>query len=139
MTGTSELTMLQAINEALHGEMARDERVMILGEDVGHVGGVFRATEGLFEKFGEALRHSETGECVGQSISCRPRLPGRVHWYDTRHARPDGRAVRPRLTNRRGAGWTRRIHLREELSVPRISSPGSVSNAGLPRCCVYLA
>ena len=53
MTGTSELTMLQAINEALHGEMARDERVMILGEDVGHVGGVFRATEGLFEKFGE--------------------------------------------------------------------------------------
>ena len=54
MSSTSELTMLQAINEALHGEMARDERVMILGEDVGHVGGVFRATEGLFEKFGEA-------------------------------------------------------------------------------------
>ncbi|GIT46488.1 MAG: hypothetical protein Ct9H300mP12_10730 [Acidimicrobiales bacterium] len=54
MNSTSELTMLQAINEALHGEMARDEGVMILGEDVGHVGGVFRATEGLFEKFGEA-------------------------------------------------------------------------------------
>ena len=45
--------MLQAINEALHGEMARDERVVLLGEDIGHVGGVFRATEGLFEKFGE--------------------------------------------------------------------------------------
>ncbi|MDG2428663.1 MAG: alpha-ketoacid dehydrogenase subunit beta [Acidimicrobiales bacterium] len=53
MTETSELTMLQSINEALHGEMARDERVVLLGEDIGHVGGVFRATEGLFEKFGE--------------------------------------------------------------------------------------
>jgi pyruvate dehydrogenase E1 component beta subunit len=52
MTGTSELTMLQAINEALHGEMDSDERVVVLGEDIGHVGGVFRATEGLFEKFG---------------------------------------------------------------------------------------
>ncbi len=54
MTGTSELTMLQAINEALHGEMDRDERVVVLGEDIGHVGGVFRATESLFEKFGGA-------------------------------------------------------------------------------------
>ena len=53
MTGASELTMLQAINEALHGEMARDERVVVLGEDVARNGGVFRATEGLFEKFGE--------------------------------------------------------------------------------------
>ena len=54
MTGTSEMNMLQAINEALHGEMARDERVVLLGEDIGHAGGVFRATEGLFEKFGAA-------------------------------------------------------------------------------------
>lgn len=53
MTGTSELTMLQAINEALHGEMARNERVVLIGEDVGLNGGVFRATEGLIEKFGE--------------------------------------------------------------------------------------
>jgi len=53
MTGTSELTMLQAVNDALHVEMARDERVMVLGEDVARNGGVFRATEGLFEKFGE--------------------------------------------------------------------------------------
>ena len=49
----AELNMLQAINESLHFEMARDERVVVLGEDVGHVGGVFRATEGLYEKFGE--------------------------------------------------------------------------------------
>jgi len=54
VTGTSEITMLQAINESLHAEMARDERVVVLGQDVGRNGGVFRATEGLFEKFGES-------------------------------------------------------------------------------------
>jgi pyruvate dehydrogenase E1 component beta subunit len=45
-------TMVQAINQALAGEMARDDRVIILGEDVGRDGGVFRATEGLFDRFG---------------------------------------------------------------------------------------
>ncbi|MBC8364009.1 MAG: alpha-ketoacid dehydrogenase subunit beta [Actinobacteria bacterium] len=49
----TELNMLEAINESLHAEMARDERVVVLGEDVGRNGGVFRATEGLYEKFGE--------------------------------------------------------------------------------------
>ena len=47
--------MLQAVNEALHLEMARDNRVVVLGQDVARNGGVFRATEGLFEKFGEDL------------------------------------------------------------------------------------
>jgi pyruvate dehydrogenase E1 component beta subunit len=47
------LTLLQALNQALHQEMQRDERVVVLGEDVGKVGGVFRVTEGLQEKFGE--------------------------------------------------------------------------------------
>ena len=50
---SSELSMLEAINETLHSEMASDERIVILGEDVGRNGGVFRATEGLIEKFGE--------------------------------------------------------------------------------------
>ena len=53
MCDTTELTMLQAVNEALHLEMARDDRVVVLGQDVARNGGVFRATEGLFEKFGE--------------------------------------------------------------------------------------
>jgi pyruvate dehydrogenase E1 component beta subunit len=52
IVGTRELNLVGAINEALHQEMERDERVIILGEDVGKNGGVFRATEGLFEKFG---------------------------------------------------------------------------------------
>jgi len=50
---TSDLTMVEAINETLHAEMARDDRVVLLGEDVARNGGVFRATEGLLEKFGE--------------------------------------------------------------------------------------
>jgi len=43
---------LDAIRDALHEEMARDERVIVLGEDVGRKGGVFGVTDGLFEKFG---------------------------------------------------------------------------------------
>lgn len=48
----AEMTLLQAVNTALHEEMERDNDVVILGEDVGLNGGVFRATEGLFQKFG---------------------------------------------------------------------------------------
>jgi len=48
------LTMVEAIRQALEQEMERDERVMILGEDVGRLGGVFRATDGLQRRFGEA-------------------------------------------------------------------------------------
>ncbi len=46
------LTMVQAINQALSQEMARDDRVVLLGEDVGCDGGVFRVTEGLLDLFG---------------------------------------------------------------------------------------
>jgi 2-oxoisovalerate dehydrogenase E1 component beta subunit len=46
-------TLLEAIREALFEEMARDERVVVLGEDVGVNGGVFRVTEGLLDAFGE--------------------------------------------------------------------------------------
>ncbi|SYX82368.1 alpha-ketoacid dehydrogenase subunit beta [Paenibacillus alvei] len=47
------LTILQAINEALDQKLADDQRVMLTGEDIGVNGGVFRATEGLFEKYGQ--------------------------------------------------------------------------------------
>jgi 2-oxoisovalerate dehydrogenase E1 component len=50
---TQSLTMAEAITAALHQGMERDERVIVLGEDVGLSGGVFRITEGLQEKFGE--------------------------------------------------------------------------------------
>ena len=53
MSNFQKLNMVQAINLALKEEMQRDSNVVILGEDVGKDGGVFRATEGLLEMFGE--------------------------------------------------------------------------------------
>ena len=47
----ANITLVQAINLALVQEMEKDDRVMILGEDVGLNGGVFRVTEGLFKRF----------------------------------------------------------------------------------------
>jgi len=47
------MNMVQAINLALKEEMERDKNVVVLGEDVGMDGGVFRVTEGLFERFGK--------------------------------------------------------------------------------------
>jgi len=49
----AELNILEAIRSAMDEEMARDERVMVLGEDVGRKGGVFGATEGLWAKYGD--------------------------------------------------------------------------------------
>ncbi|HNX47646.1 MAG TPA: alpha-ketoacid dehydrogenase subunit beta [Methanomassiliicoccales archaeon] len=48
------MNMVQAINSALSMEMERDPSVVVLGEDVGVDGGVFRLTDGLIDKFGEA-------------------------------------------------------------------------------------
>ncbi|MCC6436658.1 MAG: alpha-ketoacid dehydrogenase subunit beta [Acidimicrobiales bacterium] len=45
-------TMVEAINHTLAREMARDERIIVFGEDVGANGGVFRATDGLIDRFG---------------------------------------------------------------------------------------
>jgi 2-oxoisovalerate dehydrogenase E1 component beta subunit len=50
----AEMTMIEAIRQGLDEELARDERVFITGEDVGKRGGVFRATQGLFDKYGPA-------------------------------------------------------------------------------------
>jgi len=48
----ANLNVVQAVNDALRTEMRRDSNVVILGEDVGKFGGVFRATQGLYEEFG---------------------------------------------------------------------------------------
>ena len=50
----AEIRYIDAINQAHHEEFARDERVVVLGEDVGRKGGVFGVTAGLLDKFGEA-------------------------------------------------------------------------------------
>jgi len=48
----AERSIVEAINDALHVELARDDAVMVMGEDVGRAGGVFRATAGLRDRFG---------------------------------------------------------------------------------------
>lgn len=50
----AEVTLVGAVNQALRYAMTEDEAVLVLGEDVGADGGVFRATEGLLDRFGEA-------------------------------------------------------------------------------------
>jgi pyruvate dehydrogenase E1 component beta subunit len=50
----TKMNMVQAINRALDEEMARDDGVVMMGEDIGRDGGVFRVTDGLLEKYGEA-------------------------------------------------------------------------------------
>jgi pyruvate/2-oxoglutarate/acetoin dehydrogenase E1 component len=47
-----ELTLVEAVNDCLHVELERDPDVLVMGEDVGRSGGVFRATAGLLERFG---------------------------------------------------------------------------------------
>lgn len=70
------LNMLTAINEALHEEMERDDRVFIIAEDVGEYGGVWNASRGLYEKYG-VMRSMDTpiseagftGLCVGAAMA----------------------------------------------------------------------
>lgn len=69
------MNMVQAINSALKSEMERDETVVLLGEDIGRNGGVFRVTEGLWKKFGELrvmdtplAESAITGTSIGMAI-----------------------------------------------------------------------
>src|SRR6201995_581043 len=64
-----QMNMVQAINDALRFEMKKDPRVVVLGEDVGKVGGVFRVTQGLFEEFGDT-RVIDTPLSEGGVIGC---------------------------------------------------------------------
>ena len=48
-----KMNMVQALNLALDQEMAKDDSIVVLGEDVGPDGGVFRVTDGLYDKYGE--------------------------------------------------------------------------------------
>ena len=70
-------TYIDAITSALREEMQRDERVFIIGEDVGVMGGVFKATKGLFEEFGgERVIDSPLAEGVIISSSIGAALAG---------------------------------------------------------------
>jgi pyruvate dehydrogenase E1 component beta subunit len=66
----SEVTLLGAIRAALFDVMAEDDRVVLLGQDVGRLGGVFRATEGLYARFPSRVFDTPLAEggIVGSSI-----------------------------------------------------------------------
>jgi pyruvate dehydrogenase E1 component beta subunit len=64
-----QMNMVQAIGEALRHEMKRDNRIVVLGEDVAKVGGVFRVTAGLYDEFGEE-RVIDTPLSEGGIIGC---------------------------------------------------------------------
>ena len=70
VNAVAQLTMVQAINGALREEMRRDDRVVILGEDVGRNGGVFRCTEGLLDEFPERVFDTPLAEAgiIGTAI-----------------------------------------------------------------------
>src|SRR5262245_49794124 len=64
------LNLLQAVNDALRLEMRKDPRVVVLGEDVGKFGGVFRATAGLYEEFPDRVIDTPLSEggIVGTAV-----------------------------------------------------------------------
>jgi 2-oxoisovalerate dehydrogenase E1 component beta subunit len=66
----TQMTMVQAINNALRLEMRRDDRVVVLGEDVGKNGGVFRCTEGLINEFPDRVFDTPLAEAgiIGSAI-----------------------------------------------------------------------
>ena len=65
-----EMTLVQALNTALTRAMTEDERVLVLGEDVGVDGGVFRVTDGLLDRFGaERVRDTPLAETMIAGLS----------------------------------------------------------------------
>lgn len=75
-----ELTMAEALNEALYQEMERDDGVFVIGEDIGRNGGLFKVTDGLLSRFGRSRvidspisEAAITGVGVGAAlVGCRP-------------------------------------------------------------------
>jgi pyruvate dehydrogenase E1 component beta subunit len=79
----AETLLFNALREAIDEEMAHDEAVFVLGEDVGHYGGSYKVTKGLYEKYGELrvldtpiAENSFTGMAVGAAMGLRPIIEG---------------------------------------------------------------
>jgi 2-oxoisovalerate dehydrogenase E1 component beta subunit len=108
-----ELSVLEAVREALSDEMERDPRVLLLGEDVAALGGVFRASEGLLDRFGPNrvidMPMAETGIAgVTVGLAMRGLRPvAEIQFADFIHAAMDhlvGEAAKMRW--RTGGDWS---------------------------------
>ena len=86
------ITYLEAIRQALFDEMARDERVFVIGEDIGAYGGAFKVTEGLIDKFGEK-RVIDTP--ISEAGDRRRRRSARPTWACGRCARSSSSTSSP--------------------------------------------
>jgi pyruvate dehydrogenase E1 component beta subunit len=82
----TRLNMVEAIDQALLQEMQRDAKVVVLGEDVGRDGGVFRVTDGLIQRFGEErvidTPLAESG-IVGMAIGMASHILPTTSWSRT--------------------------------------------------------
>ena len=75
MTDNPSPCLAESINDALHQLMASDESVVLIGQDIGRLGGVFRVTKGLLERFSESrvrdallAESSIVGQAIGMSL-----------------------------------------------------------------------
>jgi len=110
---TRTLSLLEAVREALGEEMARDPRVVLLGEDIGRLGGVFRATDGLLDRFGpERVIDTPMAETaiagIAMGLAMRGLRPvAEIQFADFMHSAMDhvvGEAAK--LRYRTGGDWT---------------------------------
>src|SRR5579875_1698253 len=111
-----QMTMIEALNQALALELERDERVVVFGEDIGVNGGVFRVTDQLQHKFGEKrvfdtplAESGIIGTAVGMAVyGLRPvaeiQLAGFLYFFMIQLV---SRAARMRF--RRGGAFTCRL------------------------------
>src|SRR5437867_12608277 len=75
-TAGREVTYLEAISQALDEEMTRDERVFLMGEDIGPYGGALRITEGFQQKYGEGRGSSPPPSAAGCPAAARGAASG---------------------------------------------------------------
>ncbi len=111
----SSMTMIQALRSGLDVMMAKDDNVIVYGEDVGYFGGVFRVTEGLQKKYGKTRCFdapiSETG-IVGTAVGMarlRPAPGGRD---------PVCRLLVPGVPTRSSPSWPACATVRRATSLP---------------------
>ena len=85
-----ETTYREALRQALRWQLVNDERVFLMGEDIGAYGGSYAVTKGFLEEFGERLCHRESNWEYTQptSVTVRNSLAAPQHrrWIDTRRA-----------------------------------------------------
>src|SRR5919204_5593155 len=84
----AEVTMVAALNQGLRDSMREDDRVLVLGEDIGKLGGVFRVTDGLQKEFGpERVFDTPLAESAIAGVSLGLALAG---WHPVAEMQFDG-------------------------------------------------